>query len=361
MNLIRDQFAPQVQCDTYASFTKKEEFSTQDFEQLMALSMDKGIPCLYKTTLWAQRASLQFGQEAQDFLDFICNPGFDKYLSGEHINIKALSKQQVDDELPIFTEAQELPLPEKRQLRCIYFVRRNKLIFNDINRTLSKTALFCDNQPLFKPLCELVTCVTVRYQSYMQGLSVLCATCLLYSQSTQNGLALILKLTQTKIYLRFLSMNTEILNTYSSQIYKTVLSLLKQKEFQGEFKFKFLMDEELLQQNIYPTMCGSAVGLVLSCFGKCGVKLAVKFVDICCFGDQRAIDLRFFQTLVAFYCAKFKKHYTPEFDVLLSEITKQKEVTEAEAEEIVSIIKFIEGSQIVKNALKTIEEVAKYV
>lgn len=72
-----------------------------------------------------------------------------------------------------------------------------------------------------------MTAVSISNQKYVQGISVLCATVLLYSQSQQEALSIIFHITQSQIYQNYLQLSYEKTAIYSQILYKTATSLLQ--------------------------------------------------------------------------------------------------------------------------------------
>ena len=190
---------------------QRDEFTDEDVAQLSNITNEQmNIPCAYRTKLWPVLPTKLEGQQASDFLNYLRLPNAMKQkISGLVQNSPELSASETSHRLrkteSCTSESDNLSndndsVEKSGEDQAEQFILSHSLALNDINRTLSQTQLFCQHQPLFKPLCELVTAVSISNQKYVQGISVLCATVLLYSQSQQEALSIIFHITQSQIY-----------------------------------------------------------------------------------------------------------------------------------------------------------------
>ncbi|CAL6011575.1 TBC_domain-containing protein [Hexamita inflata] len=365
MQQIVEQFNIQKQCDSFNKYTTQQILSIGDRHELQDLVIEKGhIPCVYRSNLWPRFATQEVGSDVANFLSFLCTPAFAKIIRDRSIrNLNQVSMDDDEEEqqqIEVVDEIQEI-VPKNQEDMALKFVLRNKLILNDINRTLSKTALFCENQPLFPVLCEVVSCAVVRYNRYVQGLSVTCALCLLFCSTKEDALALVFRITQSRIYQNFLKMNAETLNIYSQAVYKQVINILNTKEVQKHYKIKEINVAEL-NENVFQVMCASVTGLVLSGFGKAGAELACLAIDYLCFCDEKLINVRFLQLLVCFYAVKIIDYTMHgDLDQLLGELTKQLIFDNQEILMLEEMMRLVQAVPGIQEQITVINELVRYV
>lgn len=76
-----------------------------------------------------------------------------------------------------------------------------------------------------------------------------------------------------------------------------------------------------LDENVFPVMCASLTGLILSYFGKAGPELASQCVDYLCFCRGYSINIRLIVLCISFYVVKICS--ADDVDGLLGALTKQ--------------------------------------
>lgn len=101
------------------------------------------------------------------------------------------------------------------------YVRENRLLMADIERTFRDVWLYDPDSPMFSELCDvLVSAISANNCTYIQGLTYLCGVTLLFTTTLHEAVGIGLRIMRSHIYRSFMLMNSEMIALVGSCIFK---------------------------------------------------------------------------------------------------------------------------------------------